>query len=216
MNVNLKEKGTIVSKAKPKAAAAKVADLTPQLESVFAKSFGVSESAAKVMARGRGGRPVGAGSLAEAGREHLGFSAAKAKRFAEGRHGLAEAVTKAEPAAGQFKGGNFPASDYGFVPDASDPESGWALLLTLTPGGDPDPASVRAAVAAIDTSNLAVPTVVIPEDQMPGTLAKLATAWKKCLPADELPGILTQESLRRVFAGWMSERAATAAARGRA
>ncbi len=177
-----------------------------------ARARGITAQAAGAAARGR--HPHNAGGLVEAGLA-LGLMPAAARTFARGRYGIREAaVTKHEDPAGAFKGGDFGKADYGFSP-TDDPES-WDLLLTLTPGGDPDPASVRAAVAAIDPANAAVPTVTIPQDQMATVVAKLSKAWKAA-GLGELPALLADEGLMASFRqlGHTSVAGLRAAARGR-
>jgi hypothetical protein len=155
-----------------------------------------SDAQALAAARGRDALPA-TRSLFEAG-QRLGLSPASARTFARGRSGISEAATRTEPAAGQFKGGSFPASDYAYVPDANDPET-WALLLTVVPGADPDPQSVRAAVQAVDATTPASPNPV-PEADLPAVVKKLAKAWKDAgLPVDEMPAILADEALMAGF-----------------
>jgi hypothetical protein len=144
-----------------------------------------------------------------------GMSADRARIAAAGRRGLREVVTKHEPAVGDFKGGDFPASDYAYAPDKQDPST-WQLQLTVLPGGQLDPDSVRAAVQAIDPANPADNPV--PEDELPAVIAKLARCWTGSgLPAEEMPAILTAESLRAEFrrGGVTSTTALSAAVRGR-
>lgn len=190
--------------------ATKAEDLTPQLEAAF-RAGGMSEAEAKIAARARARPP--AQTLFEAAIEG-GMSKAQAATFARGRSGIHEAVTKTEPASGGFKGGDFPPADYAYVGDREDPET-WALLLTLVPGGMPDPDSVKAAAHAIDPANPAPNPV--PPDAIADVKAALVNAWTKAgLPADEMPAILTTEALMRAFvAGGLSERAARIAATGR-
>ncbi len=193
-------------------AAAAVTDA--KLEAGF-KRLGLSVTEAKIAAQGRDHAPSTTSLFAAARR--LGHSPASARIFAAGRSGILEAATKTEVPAGQFKGGEFPASDYAYVPDSADP-SGWELLLTVTPGGTPDPDSVKAAVLAIDSTSRAVLTVTIPEDKMAAVVANLAKAWRASgLPVDEMPEVLTAESLRAGFArlGISSAVGLRAAVRGR-
>lgn len=172
--------------------------------------------ATTVALRERGGavKPAGESSSLVAEFRRGGLSTESAKVAARGRSGLREVVTKTEPAVGSFKGGDFPASDYAYVPDAADP-AGWALLLTLVPGGTPDPDAVKGAVAAIDPANPADNPV--PEADLPDVKAALAKAWAKAgLPADQVPAVLTTEALRAEFRrGGLSESAAKIAASGR-
>jgi len=197
------------------ASTSKPAEPLPESELAMAfKRLGHSESSAKVAARGRSG-PASAGSLVEAGKR-LGLPQAAAKTFARGRDGVTEAVTRHEPGAGNFKGGDFPASDYAYVGDREDPNT-WKLRLTVTPGGPADRVAVRAAVAAVDPANLAVPNPEIPDDDMPAVLARLHKAWTQAgLSADEMPSFLAAEALRRAFRQLgLSEREAAIAAKGR-
>jgi hypothetical protein len=99
------------------------------------------------------------------------------------------------------------------VPDATDPST-WELLLTKTPGGEPDPDFVRAAVLAIDPATQSVETVTIPEDDLPGVLATLAKAWKAAIPDEALPAILTSEARAFLRLG-VPLKGLSAAARGR-
>ncbi len=128
--------------------------------------------------------------------ESLGLSEESARVAAGGRAGLREAkeLTKTEPASGEFKGGAFPKSDYAYTP-SNDPAT-WQLLLTTTPDGDFDAASVRAAVAALDGTN-PLPGPGIADDDLPGVLSKVSKAWRAAGLGD-LPDILTAEA--RAFA----------------
>jgi len=197
---------------KPAATVALRERRTPGLEEGF-KRLGMSAEAAGAAARGRDGRSSKTGGLIEEG-QRLGLVPAAARAFARGR-GIQEAATKHEDPDGGFKGGEFPPADYAYVPDREDPST-WALLLTLVPGGMPDPDSVKAAVQAIDPTN-PVADNPVPDDALPDVKAALANAWTKAgLPADSLPEVLATEALRRAFmrAG-LSEEAAAIAARGR-
>jgi len=84
-------------------------------------------------------------------------------------------VTKSEA------GGNFPASDYAYVPDATKPST-WKLRLTKTPGGYPDPGIVGAAAAALGAGGFRGQKVQIPEADLAGVKAKVRAAWKKANP----------------------------------
>lgn len=153
--------------------------------------------------------------------EGLGLSPAAARIAAAGRAGLREAsaATKHEdpgtvegdngkPA---FAGGEFPASSYAYVPNASDPDTWWGLLAT-TPGGEPDPDFVRNAVAQLNDGNPGNPS--IPEADLPDVLDTLRKAWAKALPDDELPAILTAEAAVFLKLG-VPIKGLSAAARGR-
>ncbi len=182
--------------------------VTPQLEESFVRS-GMQPAKAKIAAAGRHSRSV-PGTLLQAG-QRLGLVPAAALTFARGR--FLEALTKKEPAGGTWPGGNFPATDYAYVGDAEDPET-WELLLTFTPGGEMAPKAVRSAVLAIDPSTQSPNPV--PEDALPDVKTKLAKAWAKAIPDEELPAVLSQEALRRAFRGiGLSESSAAIAARGR-
>jgi hypothetical protein len=186
-------------------------DRTPELEAAFRRR-GLTAESARIAARGRSGAQKPS-SLLESFRRR-GLSERAARVAAAGRRGVLEAVTKHEDPAGDFKGGDFPASDYAYVGDAADPET-WALVLTVTPGGTPDPDYVKAAVQAITPGN---PTPnPVPDSALPDVKAALAKAWTKAgLAADSLPEILTTEALRRSFRRLgLSETAATVAASGR-
>jgi hypothetical protein len=173
--------------------------------------LGHLDEAARIMARGR--VPVReSGSLVDAARG-LGLTQSGARAFARGR-GLTEAaVVRHEDPAGDWKGGDFPASDYGYVGDGADSET-WALLLTKVPGGDVDPDAVRSAVMAIDPLNPAENPV--PEDAMSDVVAKLAKSWKAA-GLGELPAVLADEALMAAFRqlGHTSGAGLRAAARGR-
>lgn len=102
----------------------------------------------------------------------------------------AEAVTKATPT--KTEGGKkFPASDYAYVPDPKKPST-WKLRLTSTPGGDPDPRIVGAAVAALGPGFRGQP-VQIPANSRSGVIARVRSAWLKANPDKEeadLPKVL--------------------------
>jgi hypothetical protein len=93
------------------------------------------------------------------------------------------AVTKSEGDAG-----NFPASDYAYVPDPAKPST-WKLRLTKTPGGTPDAGIVGAAIAALG-KGFRGQKVDIPAAALAGVKAKVAAAWKKANPdkdPDDMP-----------------------------
>lgn len=102
---------------------------------------------------------------------------------------LAKAATKTED------GEEFPAGDYAYVPDAEAP-SGWKLRLTSTPGGDPDPAIVGAAAAALG-AGFRGQKVEIPDADRAAVVARVRSAWVKANPdkkPEEMPeGIRKQE-----------------------
>jgi hypothetical protein len=110
-----------------------------------------------------------------------------------------------------FAGGDFGRSDYGFTP--SDVPATWELLLTTTPGGAPDPDFVRAAVELLDPANPAPGPNITVED-LPAVLAKVAKAWQKAIPDEQLPAILTAEAAAFLRLG-VPLRGLEAAARGR-
>lgn len=84
--------------------------------------------------------------------------------------------------------GNFPSSDYAYVPDPDMPST-WKLRLTSTPGGDPDPSIVGAAIAALG-KGFRGNKVEIPSNELSAVKAKVKSAWKKANPdksEDEMP-----------------------------
>lgn len=85
---------------------------------------------------------------------------------------LADKITKSEGDAG-----NFPASDYAYVPDPFH-SSTWKLRLTATPGGEPDAGIVGAAVAALG-KGFRGQTVDLPAEDRPRVIAKVRAAWLK-------------------------------------
>jgi len=86
-------------------------------------------------------------------------------------------------------GKKFPASDYAYVPDTSKPST-WKLRLTSTPGGDPDPKIVGAAVVALG-KGFRGQKVQIPTEDLQKVKNKVLAAWKKANPdKEEVPGIL--------------------------
>lgn len=85
-------------------------------------------------------------------------------------------------------GQEFPASDYAYVPDPDKPST-WKLRLTSTPGGEPDPRIVGAAIAALG-AGFRGQKVDIPEDDLPAVKRKVRAAWRKANPDkddDEMP-----------------------------
>jgi hypothetical protein len=88
---------------------------------------------------------------------------------------LGKAQTKTEG------GKAFPASDFAYVPDAEKPTT-WKLRLTSTPGGDPDPAIVGAAAAALSPAGFRGNTVDIPAADKAGVVARVRRAWRKANP----------------------------------
>lgn len=71
----------------------------------------------------------------------------------------------------------YPASDYAFVPDPELPST-WKLRLTSSPGGDPDPGIVGAAVAAL-FKGFRGNKVEIPSDKREEVIGKVKSAWLK-------------------------------------
>lgn len=92
---------------------------------------------------------------------------------------LGTTVNKAAPT--KTEGGvAYPASDFAYVPDATKP-SEWKLRLTSTPGGEPDPAIVGAAAAALG-SGYRGNKVEIPEADRAAVVARVRAAWSKANP----------------------------------
>lgn len=82
----------------------------------------------------------------------------------------------------------FPASDYAYVPDPDMPST-WKLRLTSSPGGDPDPQIVGAAIAALG-KGFRGNKVQIPSADLAAVKAKVKAAWKKANPdkdEEEMP-----------------------------
>lgn len=77
-------------------------------------------------------------------------------------------------------GESFPSSDYAYVPDPDLPST-WKLRLTSTPGGDPDPQIVGAAVAALG-KGFRGNKVEIPSTELAAVKSKVKAAWKKANP----------------------------------
>lgn len=102
----------------------------------------------------------------------------------------AEALTKQAPT--KTEGGKkFPASDYAYVPDSKKPST-WKLRLTSTPGSDPDPRIVGAAVAALGPG-FRGRKVQIPRDDRAKVVARVRQAWFKANPdkdKEDLPSVL--------------------------
>ena len=91
-------------------------------------------------------------------------------------------------------GKQFPASDYAYVPDSESPST-WKLRLTSTPGGDPDPRIVGAAVAALGPG-FRGQKVEIPSQDRATVKKKVLSAWKKINPDTEdkdVPAVLKSE-----------------------
>lgn len=105
----------------------------------------------------------------------------------------AELSTNLMKAAGKTEGGKvFPASDYAYTPDKEKPST-WKLRLTSTPGGDPDPRIVGAAIAALGPG-FRGQKVQIPAEDLAAVKARVKAAWKKANPdKEELPEILKSE-----------------------
>ena len=74
----------------------------------------------------------------------------------------------------------YPASDFAYVPDPQKP-SEWKLRLTSTPGGDPDPAIVGAAAAALG-AGFRGQQVDIPDADRAAVVARVRAAWTKANP----------------------------------
>ncbi len=163
-----------------------------ELEKAF-ESLGHSAKGARIAAAGRSG-------LREVSLFVTPAQVSTLVSLAQVRMQQANEVTKHEVPGGDeyviddtsFEGGDFKKGDYAYTP-SDDPDT-WQLLLTMTPGGKPDPTFVRTAVMAIDPANQSVTTVAIPDDDLPGVLAKIATAWKAAIPDEALPAILTAEA----------------------
>lgn len=88
-------------------------------------------------------------------------------------------------------GKKFLAGDYAYVPDPKKPST-WKLRLTNTPGGDPDPRIVGAAVAALGPG-FRGQKVQIPSDARSGVIARVHSAWLKANPdkdKEDLPKVL--------------------------
>jgi hypothetical protein len=88
-------------------------------------------------------------------------------------------------------GVGFPASDYAYVPDPESPST-WKLRLTSTPGGEPDPNIVGAAIAALG-KGFRGNKVEIPKEDLPKVKDKVLSAWKKAHPdykEEEIPEVL--------------------------
>lgn len=85
----------------------------------------------------------------------------------------------------------FKSGDYAYVPDPDKPST-WKLRLTSTPGGDPDPRIVGAAVAALG-KGFRGQKVQIPSDDLPKVKAKVRSAWLKANPdksKEDLPTVI--------------------------
>jgi hypothetical protein len=171
------------------------------------KRLGLSDSAAKVAARGRGSRP--AGGLAEAGRR-LSLSAARAKTFAT--RGLREVIRNVA---------GLSAACFAWVPDESDPTT-WKMQIARSDDGDvwsPDEDLVRAAVVQLPELAGYDKALDIPAADLPAVKATLRSAWIACgAPVDDMPLELSQEALRGPFKrlGVTTEAGMRAAVRGRA
>jgi hypothetical protein len=188
----------------------KTENLTPQLEKAF-RGLGLSESHATIAARGRGGRPVAAGSLTEAAAKELGLDSARAKLFARGRD-LSEVVRNSA---------GLSAACFAYVADAEDPTT-WQLQIARSDdsgkGWSPDEDLVRAAASSLPGIAAFGKEVGIPDMALPAVRSVLRSAWIACgANLDEMPGELQQEGLRIAFEGMgLSPAAAAAAAKGRA
>lgn len=94
-------------------------------------------------------------------------------------------------------GKDFPASDYAYVPDREAPST-WKLRLTSTPGGEPDPAIVAAAAAALGPG-FRGNRVEIPADARAAVVARVRAAWRKAYPdmsEEDMPTALKKSSDR--------------------
>lgn len=90
-------------------------------------------------------------------------------------------------------GKSFPQTDYAYVPEPENPST-WKLRLTAEPGGDPDPAIVGAAAAALG-AGFRGQKVEIPEEAMAGVVARVRSAWKRANPEkdeDQMPESLVK------------------------
>lgn len=87
------------------------------------------------------------------------------------------------------RGKDFPASDFAFVPDPEKPST-WKLRLTETPGGEPTPAQVGRAVAALGPGGFRGRRVQIPRGEMPKVKRKVRAAFRQANPDRELPPVL--------------------------
>jgi hypothetical protein len=88
----------------------------------------------------------------------------------------------------------FPATDWAYVPDPESPST-WKLRLTATPGGDPDPRVVAAAVAALGPGGFRGQRVEIPAEDLPAVIRRVRAAWKRAFPdrdPEEMPDVLRQ------------------------
>lgn len=88
-------------------------------------------------------------------------------------------------------GKGYPASDWAYVPDPDKPST-WKLRLTESPGGDPDPGIVGAAVAALG-KGFRGQRVQIPAEDRPKVIRRVRAAWLKAHPdksSEDLPSIL--------------------------
>lgn len=87
--------------------------------------------------------------------------------------------------------GDFPSSDYAYVPDPDKPST-WKLRLTSTPGGAPDAHIVGAAVAALG-KGFRGNKVEIPEADLAAVKIKVKAAWKKANPDkvdEDIPAVI--------------------------
>jgi hypothetical protein len=108
----------------------------------------------------------------------------------------AEMIKSLEKAAGKTEGGaTYPAKDFAYAPDPAKPST-WKLRLTSSPGGDPDPRIVGAAVAALGPSGYRGNRVEIPANEGAAAVARVRAAWLKANPGGEkgLPDILKNDN----------------------
>jgi hypothetical protein len=187
----------------------KPTDLAPQLEGAF-RLMGHDPATARIMAAGRRGRSVAAGSMVEVGRR-LGLAEGKARTFARGR-GVREAATD---------GSGFKATDYAYAPDPEDPTT-WRFLLTKQPGdgalGAYDSGLVQKAAAALAVDEWAVAQPDIPKADLAFVKQTVAGAWTQSgLALADMPPALTEAALRTAFQRMgLSDAASAVAAKGRA
>lgn len=90
----------------------------------------------------------------------------------------------------------FPASDYAYVPDKSQPST-WKLRLTSTPGGSPDAKIVGAAAAALGPGYRGQ-KVQIPTAAKAKVVARVRAAWQKANPdkdKTDMPEVLQKSAV---------------------
>jgi hypothetical protein len=92
-------------------------------------------------------------------------------------------------------GDGFAAGDFAYVPDPAKPST-WKLRLVKTPGGDPDPGIVGAAIAALG-KGFRGQKVDIPTADLPAVKAKVRKAWKAANPdkdAADMPEVIGESA----------------------